>query len=125
MYAIGNEVFDSPADLTPAVLQAAEMLGMYRAELARVLHLQCQDIGRLADVKQLLEPDTDAWQQAVIFIRLYQMLFTGMQGEEAAIHHWLRVENKALGGVPLLLIVDEDRLTQVLDFCSRRFSLSG
>jgi len=122
MYAIGNEVFDSPAGLTPAVLQAAEMLGMYRAELARVLHLQCQDIGRLADMKQLLEPGTDAWRQAVVFIRLYQTLFAGMQGEEATIHHWLRAENEGLGGVPLLLIVDEDRLTQVLDFCSRRFS---
>ena len=122
MYAITDEVFDSPARLTPAVLQAAEMLGMYRAELARVLHLQCQDIGRLADMKQLLEPDTVAWRQAVVFIRFYQTLFAGMQGEEAAIHHWLRTENDALGGVPLLLIVDEDRLAPVLEACSRHFS---
>ncbi len=98
------------------------MLGMYRAELARVLYLQCRDIGRLADIKQLLEPGTDTWRQAVVFIRLYQTLFAGMQGEEATIHHWLRVENKHLGGVPLLLIVDEDRLSEVLDFCSRYFS---
>lgn len=98
------------------------MLGMYRAELARVLHLQCQDIGRLADIKQLLEPDTDAWRQAVVFIRLYQTPFAGMQGEKATIHHWLRAENEGLDGVPLLLIVDDDRLREVLDFCSRHFS---
>ena len=34
-----EEVFDSGARLTPAVLQAAKMLGMYRAELAHILKL--------------------------------------------------------------------------------------
>ena len=122
MHALSSDVFDSPRLLTPAVLQAAEMLGMYRAELARVLHLKCQDIGEFAEIKKYLEPDTQAWRQALLFIRLYQALFVHFQGDEAAIHHWLRAENKNLAGVPLLLIVDEDKLSQVLDFCCRSFS---
>ena len=123
MHALSDEVFDSPARLTPAVLQAAEMLGMYRAELARVLQLQCQDIGAFAEMKKLLEADTPAWRQACLFIRLYQSLYEHFQGEEVAIYHWLRAENKSLQGVPLLLIVDENKLAQVLDFCRHAFSL--
>ncbi len=122
MHALTEDVFASPERLTPAVLQAAEMLGMYRAELARVLHLKCHDIGEFADIKKYLEPDSQAWRQALSFIRLYQTLFVHMQGDEAAIHHWLRAENKNLAGVPLLLIVDEDKLSQVLDFCCQSFS---
>ena len=97
------------------------MLGMYRAELARVLHLRCEDIGQFAAAKKHLQPGTQAWQQAVMFIRFYQKLFDGLHGSEAAMHHWLRAENKEAGGVPLLLIIDEDQLLQVLDFCEHCF----
>lgn len=122
MHTLSDDVFDSPQRLTPAVLQAAEMLGMYRAELARVLHVLCADIGEFAEIKKHLEPDTLSWRQAQLFIRLYQILYVQMQGNEAATHHWLRVDNKDLGGVPLLLIVDENKLPEVLDFCEQSFS---
>lgn len=105
----------SPARLTPAVLQAAELLGLYRAELARVLHLQCGDIGRLGAARERLVPGSRSWQQAVLFIRFYRALYTLMQGDEAAMCHWLRASNRQLEGVPLLLLVDEDRLSEVLD----------
>ncbi len=116
MHALTDEVFSSAAKLTPAVLQVAEMLGMYRAELARVLHLLCEDIGDLADINTLLEPNSLAWQQAVLFIQFYQTLYDYLQGDEVAIYHWLRAENRKLKGVPLMLIVDEDKLHEVLDF---------
>ena len=38
-----------------------------------------------------------------------------LQGDEAAMCHWLRASNRQLEGVPLLLLVDEDRLSEVLD----------
>ncbi len=108
-------VTDSPARLTPAVLQAAEWLGLYRAELARVLNLQCADIGRLGAAREQLVPGSRSWQQAVLFIRLYRALLAIMEADEAAMFHWLRAENRQLQGVPLLLLVDEGRLAEVLD----------
>ena len=109
-------VIESPARLTPAVLQAAELLGLYRAELARVLNLQCGDIGRLSAAREHLVPGSRSWQQAVRFIRLYRALFAAMQADEAAMCHWLRADNRQLQGVPLLLLVDEGRLAEVLEY---------
>lgn len=92
------------------------MLGMYRAELARVLGLQCGDIGTLLDDKQYLEPDTEAWQQARSFIDFYRVLYETMGGKESEICHWLRSDNADLKGVPLLLMVDDGQLPQVLQY---------
>lgn len=102
--------------LTQSVIQITEMLGMYRAELARVLHIKCEDVGRLADNRQNLEPGTESWGQAVLFVQLYEILYEYCEGDEAAMHHWLRSMNKRLTGEPLLLIVDDDKLPKVLGF---------
>lgn len=105
----------SPRKLTQSVLQISEMLGMYRAELARVLHLQCGDIGRLTSAKHDLAPDTTAWKQAVLLVRFYAGLYKKMQGNGVAMCHWLRADNEELNGVPLLLIVDDNALARVID----------
>ena len=103
-----------PRELTRSVLQIVALLGLFQAELARVLHLKCGDIGELASARHCLEPDTEAWQQALLFVRLYRALYASMDGDGVAMRHWLRVEHAALGGVPHRLIVDEDRLQEVV-----------
>lgn len=116
MHYIPVESCRSPEQLTRAVIQASEMLGMYRAELARVLGLQCGDIGTLLEDRQCLEPDTEAWQQARTFIDFYRILYKTMDGKESEICHWLRSDNVDLKGVPLLLMVDDGQLPQVLHY---------
>jgi hypothetical protein len=96
------------------VLQIIALLGLFQAELARVLHLKCGDIGELAAARRCLEPDTEAWQQALLLVRCYRALYASMAGDGVAMQHWLRVENETLGGVPHLLIVDDDRLQEVV-----------
>ena len=115
MFKLNTRKYDSQEQLTQAVLQVADMLGMYRTELARVLQLQCGDIGKLSAVKQFLQPGTKAWHQATMFIRFYQVLYEAHMGDEIAIYKWLHRSNKAFEGVPLLLIVDEGRITDVLE----------
>lgn len=105
--------------LTQSVLQVTEMLGMYQAELARILGLQCGDIGELAAGKCVLEPDTCAWQQAVLFIRLYESLYRQHAGDGVAMRHWLRRDNTELKGVPLMLMVDDGHLAQVLEIANQ------
>lgn len=102
--------------LTQSVLQIIDMLDIYRAELARVLHIKCEDVGFLAERKRDLELETDAWDQAVLFVQMYEALFVYCKGDGVAMCHWLRSENKDLKGVPMLLMVDDDKLSQVLGF---------
>jgi len=116
MFEIDSKVVEEPGKLTPAVLQIADMLGMYHAELARVLKLKCADIGQLASVKHFIKQGTVSWEQAVLFIRFYQALYKMHSGNEIAIYNWMRVENQQLNGTPLLLIVDNNCLEYVLSF---------
>lgn len=103
-----------PRELTCAVLQIVALLDMFQAELARVLHLKCGDIGELASARRCLEPGTEAWGQALLFVRFYRALYARMKGNGVAMRHWLRVEDTALGGVPHLLIIDAGRLQDVV-----------
>ena len=42
-----------------------------------------------------------------------------MNGDGVAMRHWLRVENRTLKGVPHLLMVDDDRLAELVSFVER------
>lgn len=106
----------SPQALTQQVIFITHQLGMYQAELARVLHVQCPEVGRLGAGQAVLEAGTRAWDQACLFIDFYQRLSDKLQGDEVSMYHWLRAENSGLGGVPLLLIIDDDRLEEVVRF---------
>ena len=105
---------DDPRRLTQCVLQITALLDMYQAELARVLGVNCGDIGLLASGRQCLQPETDAWTRARVFVRFYQLLYRRMHGDGVAMRHWLRVEQPQLAGVPHRLIVDEARLGDVV-----------
>jgi hypothetical protein len=114
------KTFDEPRRLTQAVLQIVDMLGLYQAELARILLLKCGDIGRLAAARQSLEPATPAWKQALLLVRCYRALYVIKDGDGVAMRHWLRVPDGTLGGVPHLLIVDDGRLADVVTFLEAR-----
>ena len=107
---------ENPVELTKKLIFITHQLGMYQAELARVLHLQCPDIGRLATGRGVLEPGTTAWQRAGRFIYFYRLLHDKLQGDEVSMYHWWRAENAFLAGVPHLLIIDDDRLEEVITY---------
>ncbi len=105
-----------PKVMSYSVLQASQMLAMLNAELARVLKLQCADIAALSAAQSTLQPQTMAWQQAQQFIQFYNLLCDKFSGDAVAMRHWLRAENKILAGVPLLLIIDDGRLDDIIHF---------
>lgn len=114
MLEIAGEVDASPARLTQSVLQVAEMLGLNRAELSRLLHLKCDEVGQLGAARATLEPDSRPWRQALLLVRFYRTLYLKTGGDGVAMWRWLRRPNAALGGTPLMLLVDDDRLAEVL-----------
>lgn len=111
---MGRSLITSPQALTKKVFFISHQLGLYQAELARVLHVHCADIGRLGSGRAWLEAGTLAWRQACLLVDFYQHLFEKLQGDEVSMYHWLRAENPLLAGVPLLLIIDDDRLGELV-----------
>jgi len=101
--------------LTPAVLQAADMLGLYGAELARILNVLCGDIGLMANGKKLLETGSETWDRGLCFLDFYELLGKTPGDDEVAMCHWLRAEHKQLKRTPLLEIVDHNGIRKVMD----------
>lgn len=111
-----SEVITSEKELTHAVLQASQMLMLLNAELARILKVQCGDIGSLTSGKTYLESKSIAWTQAQKFIEFYNLVYDMFEGDAVSMRHWLRSDNKVLKGIPLLLIIDDGRLTDVMSY---------
>ena len=110
-----SDVNHSEKELTQAVLQITQMLGIYHAELARILHVKCSDIGELSNAEKNISVNSAAWVQAEKYIKLYEYLYHLHDGDEPLINNWLRKRNKTLNSVPLYLMVDDLRIDDVLD----------
>lgn len=114
MHEIRLKDLQDTRQLTQAVLQIMQMLGMYQAELARILGLQCADIGAMASAGRVLPEGSNEWAKAGRFVTLYEYLYLHCAGDAVTIYHWLRARHCQLGGVPLLLMVDEGRMEDVI-----------
>lgn len=90
------------------------MLGLYHAELARILHVQCADIGELANAQVVLSKNTEEWLEAEKIIKLYEGLFYLHNGNETLMNNWLRKKHQQLNGVSLYLMVNELGIDKVL-----------
>lgn len=101
--------------LTQSVLQVVAMLDLYQAELARILHLQCEDIGRLANGQSLLKPGSEAWELAIELVALYRLMYRRFDADGVSMRNWLRRRHPVFAQTPHLMLVDEDRLTVLID----------
>ncbi len=113
-------VSDDPRRLSQTVTQITTFLDLYNAELARILGVQCADIGRLTSGSRCLAPGTPEWKHACLYVRLYRALYRYKAGDGVAMRHWLRTDNRELGGTPHLLIVDQGRLAEVAAYLEQR-----
>jgi len=114
-----EDVQHSEKKLTQSVLQITQMLGLYHAELARVLKLRCGDIAELAESRCYLKKNSQQWQLAMHFVLLFEKLFEHCHGEEACMCHWLRKPLPEAGVSPFHMIVDEQRMDEVLQFFTK------
>jgi len=111
-----NKPFESERKISQSVIQVIELLGMYNAELARILGQQCGDIGELTSGQRCIKQGSNAWHQAVLFIKTYHLLFDYFDADSVAMYHWMRAHNKHLKGTPHLLIVDDNKLQSIHDY---------
>jgi hypothetical protein len=114
--------FSSDRKFSQSLVQITELLGMYHAELARILGQQCGDIGELASGKRCLDQSTEAGQRGVLFIHTYNLLFEYFNGDGTAMYHWMRAHNKHLNGTPHFLIVDDAKLELIHQYLLQKNS---
>jgi hypothetical protein len=107
---------DDDKALTTALVQVMQYLGLYQAELARVLGLQYAEVAELVSARRFLHPDTPEYRRAQQFVRLYELLYRHFDGEPVAMYHWLRVRMAPTYTTPLMLMVDEGRIGELIDW---------
>lgn len=105
---------DDPRALSQSVVQAMDFFGLYRAELARILGLQCADVGDLACGASLLAAGSAAGRRGALLVRLFRCVYRQCDGDPVAVVHWLRVPLRGFGASPHQLMVDDGRLEELL-----------
>lgn len=111
--------------LIAAINYATDNLGLYRAELARILGLMCGDVAESRQLEILLDHNPESRKQAerfVFFASRLEMLFSH---DRCRMTHWFRTEHKILGTSPFLAMVDENRLEEVISVITGEDEASG
>lgn len=101
--------------LMASVNHAADSLGLYRAELARILGLMCQDVSNPGQLESLLNSQSQYQLRAEQFVRFYDSLDRQFSGDSVAMTNWFRRDNVSLGTTPFLALVDQGRLDETID----------
>jgi len=107
---------DTAAVLSRATVRAARFLAVAQTDLAAVIGVSGATLSRLASGQKQLQPGSKPWQLAALFVRLFRSLDAIVGSDDAAARAWLRSDNLALGGVPLVLIRDPAGLVRTVDY---------
>src|SRR6516162_4843029 len=100
--------------LTKAALRAAERLGVFNKILAIVVGLSEASVFRMGSGAYTLSSGDNAFELAVMFVRLFRSLDALVPGDDAVAAAWMTNPNAALGGAPLDLVQTVPGLVHVL-----------
>jgi hypothetical protein len=106
---------DRQAVLAKAVTRAADLLGLSRATVGRILGLSPATVTRLYQGQYLLDPASKPGELALLLVRLFRSL-DSITGSTEAARAWLASDNAGLNGVPRELILDTRGLVHVTDY---------
>lgn len=106
--------------VTKALLRAAERLGLANKDLAKILGLSEASVSRMSRGALSLAPEQKSFELALLFVRLYRSLDSIAGGDAQVARIWLRVENTALGGVPLARIASIAGLMDTIAYLDAR-----
>ena len=117
-----SESSTANAVLGKAFIRAGEGLALDDTELSAVLGEQVSTMLPLRHGNELLQPGTEAWSQALLFVQLYQSLLA-VAGNEQNAKIWLSSKNRGLSGRPRDLIACQAGLEQVVQYLAATRSL--
>ena len=114
---------DQGAVLTKAVVRAAERLGVSARVLAAVLGLSEATVSRMKRGGFTLEPESKAFELAVLFVRLFRSLDAIVGGDGTVAKAWLANPNTALGARAVEKIQTVTGLLDVIAYLDARRAL--
>ena len=94
------KIEDTRLSLIAEINLACDTLGLYRAELARILGLMCQDVSDSRTLEKLLQEDRHYQQRAELFILLFHELEKRFKEDNVATLNWFRRHNANLETTP-------------------------
>jgi hypothetical protein len=107
-----------------AVLRAADRLDVSNRALARIIGVSEASVSRLRAGTFVLSVDDKPFELALLFVRAYRALDAIVGGDDAAAAAWLRSENSALGGTPLVMAQTVPGLMHVVSYLDTRRALA-
>jgi len=102
--------------LTRAVTHAAELMGLNKATLAKILGISAASAGRLYSGQYQLNQNAKEWDMALLLVRLFRSLDAIMAGDENALRSWLKSQNLGLNAKPIELMIDASGLVHTVDY---------
>jgi len=111
---------DRAAVLTKAVVNAAKLMGLKGAELARIIGVSEPTVSRMRNGKYLLREGSKEFELAALLVRVYRSLYPLMGGDRRAMCMWLRGPNKALNAIPAERMQNIEGLVDVLAYLDSR-----
>jgi len=107
---------DAVRVLSQAVTNAAELMGLNKATVAKILGISAASAGRLFSGQYQLNPNSKEWDMALLLVRLFRSLDAIMAGDEHALRSWLKSPNLGLNAKPFELISNAAGLVHTVDY---------
>ncbi|MBO3277231.1 antitoxin Xre/MbcA/ParS toxin-binding domain-containing protein [Pseudomonas schmalbachii] len=114
MSALVQERPGADAVLAKAVLAAREQLAMTQQELASIVGVERSAVSRWKTGGLRVQSKTG--ELSLLLVRIYRALYALFGGNLEDMRHFLRTENRHLGGVPLQLMTQVQGLVQVAEY---------
>lgn len=102
--------------LAKATTRATDLLGLSGAALAQIIGVSEATVSRIRKGEYSLDPDSKEGELSLLLVRVYRSLDALVGTDDQKRKEWMRGLNKALGGVPLQLILRPDGLVATLNY---------
>lgn len=106
--------------LTKAVLNAADRLGLSKADLARVIGVSAPTVTRMHAGAYTLDPASKPYDLSALLVRVYRSLDAITGGDAGVARAWLQAHNTALDATPARALRSVTGLTRVLAYLDAR-----
>lgn len=106
---------DSATVLSKAVARAAELMGISRSLLAKILGVSPATITRLYSGRYQLDQNRKEWELGLLLVRVFRSL-DSIVGDETTARQWLQSPNRGLNGRPIALIEQTEGLVRVIQY---------
>jgi hypothetical protein len=107
--ARNNNVNNDRQVLSKALFNAAEAMGISKAEAAKIIGRE-----RTGIVRDGIDPNSKPGELALMFIRIYRGLYAVVGGDQDNMKHWITTENQTFGQSPRQMMDSCQGLVRVL-----------